>query len=173
MRKYVLFILLTAIPFIGNTQKIHRQYSFYPQEGGNIYFIHPQKVFESNNAEALKKLAYDITYLAGKDSASFTFTYYTHQVMKIDSVKLLNDNMDVLFEGKAITYFVQPEKKYWQQRASLTLPYELLVKAFREDNSFVISLTGKKSINYQMKPKVWKKQSQMVSKIFDVVEYNE
>ncbi|MDR0750291.1 MAG: hypothetical protein LBF62_12105 [Tannerellaceae bacterium] len=172
MKKYLLFLLLAAIPFVGNTQKIHRQYSFYPQEGGNVYFIYPQKVFESNDAGALKKLTYDITYLAGRDSASFTFTYYTHNVMKIDSVKLLSDKMDVLFEGKAITYFVQPRKNYWQQRASLTLPYELLVKTFQEDNSFIISLTGKKSISYQMKPKVWKKQSQMISKIFDIVEYN-
>ncbi|MDR1202236.1 MAG: hypothetical protein LBL58_11520 [Tannerellaceae bacterium] len=172
MRKQVLLILLMAIPFVGNTQKIHRQYTFYPQEGGNVYFIRPQKVFESNNAEALKKLVYDITYLAGRDSVSFTFTYYTHQVLKIDSVRLLTDKKDVLFEGKAITYFIQPKKNYWQQRASLTLPYELLVKTFQEDNSFIISLMGGKSINYQMKPKVWKKQSQMVSNIFNVVKYN-
>jgi hypothetical protein len=169
---FLLLMLLTAIPLVGNAQNIHRQYSFYPQEEGNLYFIHPQNVFESNDAEALKKLAYDITYLAGKDSASFTFTYYTHHVMKIDSVKLLNDRIDVLFEGKAVTYFVQPKRKYWQQRVSLTLPYELLVKAFQEDRSFILSLTGKKSINYQMKPSVWKKQSQMVSTVFDVVEYN-
>ncbi|MDR1403812.1 MAG: hypothetical protein LBJ60_08950 [Tannerellaceae bacterium] len=172
MNKYVLLILLTTVSFVGNTQKIHRQYSFYPQEGGNVYFIHPQKVFESGNDEALNKLAYDITYLAGKDSASFTFTYYTHNVFKIDFVKLLTDKKDVLFEGKAITYFIQPEKNYWRQRASVTLPYELLAKLFQEDNSFIISLTGEKSVNYQMKPKVWKKQSQLVLKIFDVVKYN-
>jgi hypothetical protein len=172
MKKYVLLILLAAVPFVGDAQKLHRQYSFYPQEGGNVYFIHPQKVFESNNAGALKKLVYDITYLAGKDSASFTFTYYTYHVMKIDSVTFLNDKEDVLFEGKAITYFIQPKKNYWQQRVSLTLPYALLVKTFQEENSFIISLTGKESISYQMKPKVWKKQSQMVSNIFDIVKYN-
>jgi hypothetical protein len=172
MKKYVWLILLAVIPFVGDAQKLHRHYSFYPQEGGNLYFVHPQKVFESNDAEALKKLAYDITFLSGGDSASFTFTYYTHDVMKTDSVKLLNDKEDVLFEGKAITYFIQPKKNYWQQRVSVTLPYALLTETFREENSFIISLTGRKNINYRMKPKVWKKQSQMVSNIFDIVKYN-
>lgn len=172
MKKYLLLILLVAAPFVGNTQKINRQYSFYPQEEGNVYFVHPQKVFESNNEETLKKLEYDITYLTGKDSISFTFTYYTHNVLKTDSIKLLNDKKELLYEGKAIVYFIQPKKNYWQQRVSLTLPYDLLVKTFQEENSFIVSLIGGKTIDYQMKPKAWKKQSQMISKIFDVIKYN-
>ncbi|GEM_PF-791626 len=172
MKYILLFILFLSLPFYSAGQKLHRQYSFYPQEEGNVYFIHPQKGFENNGNGPVKKMEYDITYLSGKDSASYTFTYYSENPMQIDSVKIMSRSGQLIYAEKATMFYVQPKKTYWQQRASVSIPYDLLVEIYQNENPYSISLSGGKRLDYEMKPKRWKKQAELVSKIFDVVKYN-
>lgn len=172
MKYFLSFIFLLSFSFGISAQKIHRQYSFRPQEEGSLYFIHPQKGFESKDPEAKKNFIYDITYLSDTDSASFTFTYFTKNVLQADSVKLLDAQGHIIYSIPARMFYVQPRKNYWQQRASIAIPYDLLVSLYKEESPYIILLTGQKNIQYTMKASTWKKQSGIVSRIFDVVKYN-
>jgi len=172
MKYYFLLIAFFCISTCCVAQKIHRQYSFYPQENGNVYFIHPQKGFESKDNEAVKGLIYDITYLSGKDSASFTFSYSIKNVLQIESVQITDHTGKQVYTIPANMFYVQPKKSYWQHRASIQIPYSLLEELYRQDTPYSISLIGGRKIQYEIKPSQWKKQSGIISKIFDVVKYN-
>ncbi len=172
MKNTLLFILLLYCSSFVTAQKIHRNYSFYPQEEGNVYFIHPLKGFISNDKEATKKLEYDITYLSGNDSAIYTFTYFTENVFKTDSVIIQDASGDRLYSATAIMYYVQPKGKSWQQRASISIPYETLVRLYSNPSPYSLALAGTKDIRYEIKPKTWRKHSRLISRIFEIVKYN-
>lgn len=173
MKIYWLLLVFLSITTVATAQKLHKDYSFQPQEGYNVYFVHPQKGFESKDPEAVKPLEYDITYLSGRDSATYTFSYYTRNVLKIDSVKFIGSQGEELYAAPASMYFVQPKKKNWQQRASITIPHELLVRLYESASPYRLSLIGgNREINYMMKPKTWEKQSYKISRIFQIVEHN-
>lgn len=173
MKYYFLFIALFCTTLCCFAQKIHRQYSFYPQENGNVYFIHPQKGFESKDTEAVKSLIYDITYLSGRDSASFTFSYSVKNVLQIDSVQITDHTGKPVYTTPANMFYVQPKRNYWQHRASIQIPYTLLEQLYDQTNPYVLSLIGGRTIQYETKPGSWKKQSGIVSKIFEVIKYNQ
>jgi len=172
MKYYFLCLFIALFSIDGVAQKLHHHYSFYPQEVGNVYFIHPQKGFASNETGAKKDLTYDITYLSKADSATYTFTYFAKDVLSIDSIRLTDDSGNVIYTAAAVMYYVQPKKSYWQHRASVMIPYELLPKIYRNDTPYTLQLIGGRTLRYTMKPKTWKKQSYMVSRILEIVKYN-
>ncbi|MCD8264360.1 MAG: hypothetical protein LUD02_09595 [Tannerellaceae bacterium] len=172
MRKYVLFLFL-FITLTGNAQKLHRQYSFYPQETGNLYFVHPQKAFTSTDRQAVKQLTYDITYLAPGDSATFSFTFHTKNICKSDSVFIYNAGGELVYQTAATYLYLQPHKSYWRQRVFIKLPYTLLTGLYKEENSFTICLEGNCNLRYSMKKKTWQKQSAMMNNIVDLIRYNQ
>ncbi len=172
MKHFFLFLLLIILPVSGYSQKINRQYSFHPQEGGNVYFIHPQKGFSSSDKETVKELVYDITYVSNRDSATFIFSYYTSQVLQATTVRLKDQQGNILYESPLEMMFTQPQKSYWQQRAQFRIPYVLLEQIYREPAPYSITLGGKRDIHYNIKNSTWKKQSGIINKIFEVVEYN-
>lgn len=171
--KYYLLLLFFSLSISGFAQKMHRHYSFYPQEGGNVYFIHPQKGFKSEDKTAVKDLIYDITYLSEHDSASFTFTYSLRDVMQIHTVEITDPNGQSIYTSEAQMLYVQPRKSAWQHRASIRIPYALLEQLYRHDQPYVLTLIGGRTFRYQIKPGPWKKQAGMMSRIFDVVKYNQ
>ncbi len=172
MRNYFLLILLFCCSAYGGAQKLNRNYSFHPQEEGNVYFIHPLKGYESKNKGAVKMLEYDITYLSGKDSATYTFTYFSENAFKIDSVIISDNSGKYTFTGPANMYYLQPKRNIWQQRAAITIPYEILVQLYQSSLPYKISLVGNKNVDYEIKPKTWEKQSKMVTKVFEIIKYN-
>lgn len=172
MKYYSLLTFFILISLSGSAQKIHKQYAFYPQEGGNVYFIHPQKGFESKDTGAKKDLIYDITYISTKDSATFTFTYFVKDVLQINNVEIIDNTGSVVYSTPATMFYVQPKKKYWQHRATIQIPHTLLEELYKEKSPYTLTLIGGKSIRYTMKPKTWEKQSGIVSRIFEVVKYN-
>ncbi|MCC8155349.1 MAG: hypothetical protein LIP01_14910 [Tannerellaceae bacterium] len=172
MRHFLLYLLFLLISIGGYAQKIHRNYSFYPQESGNVYFIHPQKGYISPDKNAVKGLEYDITYISGKDSATINFTYFTNQVLQARTIRLQKQTGDVLYEAPLVSLFVQPRKNYWQQRMQFLIPYALLSELYKQSEPFLITLSGGREIRYEIKPGSWKKQAELINKVFEVVEYN-
>jgi len=172
MKKYLLLLCLFCFSVEGMAQKINRQYSFYPQETGSLYFIHPQTGFSSKDPGTVKGLIYDITYLSERDSATFAFTYYTQSVLKVDSVFILDAMGQEVYKTPANVLYVQPKSSYWQQRVNYPVPYEILTTLYEASSPYQLVLSGDRQIRYTLKPGVWKKQSAVVTKIFEVVKYN-
>ncbi|MDH6358421.1 hypothetical protein [Parabacteroides sp. PF5-9] len=174
MRLSLLSCFILCLAFNGWAQKVNRDYSFYPQENGNVYFIHPQKGYKSDQKEATKGLTYDITYLSGRDSASYTFTYYLQDVLQINAVILLDHNGKEVYKGEPEIYYVQPKRNYWQHRAKVEIPYDLLEQIYQEESPYNLILQGNnKTVRYTLNPKKWAKQSTLISRIFQVVKYNQ
>lgn len=174
MKRYsLLLLLLLSFSIDVLSQKINRQYSFQPQDNGILYFIHPQKGFESKDKDSTKGLVYDVTYLTANDSVSFTFTYCYRTVLKADSIKLYDQSETLIFANKATTYYVQPKSSYWQHRTMVAIPYPLFVALYQQDAPFTISIEGARKVGYTMTPKKWNKQSKIMHTIFDVVKYNQ
>ncbi|MCD8178301.1 MAG: hypothetical protein LUE98_13115 [Tannerellaceae bacterium] len=172
--KHFLLLFISLCLFAGSAQaqKIHRQYAFYPQEEGNVYFIYPQKGFTSADKDVVKGLVYDITYVSGRDSASFIFSYFTKNVVQAKSIVFKDTTGNILYEAPVTMMFTQPKKNNWHQRAQVMIPYETLTSLYEQPQPYAICLNGGKEILFEISPKSWKKQSGVINKIFEVVKYN-
>lgn len=172
--KYIVFVigLLFSIPI--SSQKLNKDYSFLPQEDGVLYFVFPQKGFSSADNTAKKGLEYDLTYFTANDSILFSYTYTNRDICKTENISFLSEDGQTLYQGKAEMLFVQPKKKAWTHRATVKIPYNLIVSLYATQRPYDICLhTGKKDIHYTMNGRKWKKQSYRTSRIFDTIKYNQ
>ena len=80
-----------------SAQKLHTHYSFLPQEGGNLYFIMPQKGFQTQDKKAKKKLIYDVAYLYPQDSATVNYTYFHLNTFVTDSFYVSDESGKALY----------------------------------------------------------------------------
>lgn len=89
-----LLIIIVGLLFAcqASAQKLYKDYTFYPQETGTLYFIFPQKGFKSSQPSHPKGLEYDITYFTANDSVTFTYTYL--------SKKCLSDRFTVIYQSR-------------------------------------------------------------------------
>ena len=172
MKYIIIFIcLLFGIP--ASAQKINKDYIFYPQESGSLYFIYPQKGFTSLNETDRKGLEYDITYLTTGDSITFTYTYINKEICKSEAVSFLTPDHQVIFRGEAQMLFVQPHKKYWKHRGIVKVPYAKAVEFYGQTSPTRLQFhTNKQDIEYQIALGKWEKQRYLINRIFEIIANN-
>lgn len=171
--RFLLFLtgLLLTIPAF--SQKLYKDYSFYPQEEGTLYFIFPQKGFRSENKTVKKDLEYDITYFTKNDSVSFTYSYTNQAVRPTDSLSFIGHDGKLLYTGKGKMLFVQPQKKYWKHRALIKIPIPVFTSIYAMEAPAKISIhSSGQHIEYEMKPSKWKTQTWLIARIFEMIKYN-
>lgn len=157
-----------------SAQKINKDYSFLPQEGGNLYFIMPQKGFRTDDKLAKKDLVYDITYLCSQDSATVNYTYKYSTTFITDSLYVLDDAGQRLYDVKNTMLYTQPKGSRWEHRGTFKVPYPLLQTFYKSASPIQIVLIGKsgRHIVYTMKPSKWSKQAALIRNIFTVIDLN-
>lgn len=172
MKHIIIFIcLLFGIPI--SAQKINKDYIFYPQENGNLYFIYPQKGFTSLNKTDRKGLEYDITYLTTGDSITFTYTYINTEICKSEAISFLTSDNQVLFKGEAQMLFIQPHKKNWRHRGTVKIPYAKAVEFYGQIPPARLQFhTNKQDIQYQIADSKWEKQRYLINRIFEIIANN-
>lgn len=172
--KLHLIILSLVVSFSAFSQKLYKDYTFYPQEAGKLYFILSQKGFQSDDPTVVKGLEYDLTYFTASDTATFAYSYTTHTICASDSISLIGSEGDVLYTEKATMLFVQPHKKHWQQRASTKITYTLLTELYKQKEPFRVRIhSSKQTFDYTLKRNKWEKQSFLLSRIFEIIKYND
>jgi|AVFP01.1.fsa_nt_gi hypothetical protein len=138
------------------------------QDEGTLYFINPLIDFKGEKS----KLEYDITYLANNDSATFNFTYFTKELYQIDSILFINATSTS--RAKVNKLFVDHVKNKWEHRYSARIPLNELQVFLTDENPGDLVLLSTDSVkkNYSLNNGKWKKQKELLSKIFDLIEAN-
>lgn len=172
--KYTLILTCLFISLSLWGQKLHKDYAFYPQEEGNLYFIFPQKGFRCSDPDITKGLEYDLTYFTANDSVVLAYTCVSPFVCKSDTVSLLDQAGNSLYVAPAEMLFVQPKGKNWEQRATVKIPYSRVVSLYHTPSPFTLRIhTPGRTVDYHLSSKDWKKQTFLVSRIFEMITYNE
>ena len=172
MKHIIIFLcFLLIIPV--TAQKINKDYIFYPQENGNLYFIFPQKGFTSENKSDIKGLEYDITYLTTSDSLTISYTYINKEICKPETIAFHSFNNQMLFQGSTEMLFVQPFKQNWKHRGIIKIPLSKATQIYGQELPFNLQIhTNKKVIQYQITYSKWKKQSYLINRVFDIITNN-
>ncbi|NDW18886.1 hypothetical protein D0T53_08165 [Dysgonomonas sp. 216] len=172
MKKVLYSIILLCATINISAQDISKKYLSRIHNDGYLYFIYPMEGFSTNDTKAKKDMVFDITYLTTRDSVTYNFTYYTKEASPTDSVFiLLPDNERSYVESTM--FYVEPKRKNWEQRASLSIPAEFLNKMYENDLPYKVLVHSKgNSYLYTMKEKDWKKQSAIVRKILESIKYS-
>lgn len=169
-----LLMIIAGLLFAYQTsaQKLYKDYTFYPQETGTLYFIFPQKGFKSSQPSHPKGLEYDITYFTANDSVTFTYTYLSKNVCPTDSLSFISPGCST-HTAKAEMLFVEPLKGLWRQRATVKIPCSLIISFYKNEApySLVIHSHGQRT-DYTLPGSRWKKQQRLISRVFEMIHYN-
>ncbi|MCD7963226.1 MAG: hypothetical protein LUF90_06690 [Rikenellaceae bacterium] len=94
--------------------------------------------------------------------------------MPAESLIILDGNGESVYEIEVDMMFYQPKKSYWWQRANISIPYDILVELYKNQTPYSIVLHGKdETITYRISRGKWEKQSAVINKVFNVIQYNE
>ncbi|WP_373730058.1 hypothetical protein [Bacteroides heparinolyticus] len=173
MKFAILSILLMGAVGM-SAQKLHTHYSFLPQEGGNLYFIMPQKGFQTQDKEAKKGLVYDVTYLYSQDSATFNYTYYYLKTFATDSFYVSDATGKSLYAAPSALLYTHPKGKYWIHRETVKVPYQVLKSFYQSSSPIRITLIARdgQRITYTMPPSKWAKHCALMQNIFTLADLN-
>lgn len=151
------------------SQNIAKHYVSSNQPHGTLYYIKPQKGFKSKPLKA--ELIYDITYLSTSDSVVLNFSFYDIRPDKIRSIALQQQNKVLASDVELI--FFNLKKKMWEKRYSAKFEINELCDMYKEAEApvWILYLEGG-DIELSINKRKWKKQSEIVSTIFDLIFYN-
>ena len=158
--------LCTTVP----AQNIQGHYVSKVQEDGTIYHLMPSTLFENPQ---LGDLTYDVTYKTeGKGTAVINFTYFAAQTLPADSVRF--EAGRTAMAGKTAKLYIEPEKKTWKHRYSLTTGVAPLYTFFDPSaEPRVVIYSQGKAYEFRAKKSAWKTYAPIGNKIFEMIRVNE
>lgn len=141
---------------------------------GMLFFIFPQKVSSVGNSIVKKDLQFDITYLTSKDSATVALTYIADQSIKTDSLKLFLVDGETSYSAATEVLYIERKSSKWVHRVKFAIPYQMLEELFALNSSPLTVIIPSKlgDISYSYSAKKWKKQTELMSNIFEVIQLN-
>lgn len=174
--RFSCFLLFFSLVFLGlsipsNAQKISKYFTSSIQENGILYFIKPIKGFKSSSDH--KTFTYDITYLTSKDSVTLNFLLKDKDLIspKILIFKLFNDSI----QSSLKKIFVEAHKSKWLYRYSATFSVKDMQKFYASKVPPTLKIITQKQekIILDHDHVKWKKQSSILSKIFQMIRMNQ
>ena len=156
-----------------SAQKINKDYLFYPQDKGILYFIYPQKGFISPDETDIKGLEYDITYLSTDDSLTLSFTYVNKEICKPEAISFISPENQLLYKRETQMLFVQPLKQNWKHRGVVKIPYAKASQIYEMVSPCRLQIhTNRMDIHYKISDSKWKKQHEMIKRILEIIANN-
>ena len=151
-----------------NGQNISRYYTSSLQEKGTLFYILPQKGFESNNKN---NFIYDMSYQTQNDTVTVNFSYFDRMNLILDSISLSNGNQQVSSDAEKL--YIETKKSKWHYRYSSKFLFTDIASYFDQtEPPTVIIYYPEGSVEVNIKAKTWRKQSALIKKILTLIEYN-
>ena len=152
-----------------NAQKLDKYYTSSSGDQGTLYYVNLEDEFKQVNGPA--SLIYDLSVLSSKDSCYLNFSLYSPTLYRIDSLKIVYDSTAILLPVKKL--FIDTDKD-WHHRYSTRVPKVLLAEMYRYEQSPEFTFfTDEKELSLTQKARKWRKTSELGSRIFDLIAYNE
>ena len=166
---WVSMLLVFAVQS-GFAQKLDKYYTQRVQEGGDIYFIQPYDDFK--NSDDRTDFIFDITIREGNENATFNFTFYTEEPVKVKSLEIYSGEEKTSSAPEKL--YVDFVKKKWENRYSAQIAFADLTKLFDVSQPPVFGVeTEDGQLEFSVSKSKWKKYAEAVTKIFYVISENE
>lgn len=171
---YLLLCCFCLLATAGHAQKIKGRYTSRAQEDGTLYHLYPVELF-SNRANG--NLTFDITYKALKTpaedpQATINFTYYADRTQPADSILFRCGSLAM--RGKTEKIYIEPDKKRWKHRFTVSVPVAQLERYFDESQTpEVLLFTRQGEIVFPVRRSEWRSYAPVGFRIFEMIRYNE
>ncbi|HQQ95007.1 MAG TPA: hypothetical protein PLQ93_10670 [Bacteroidia bacterium] len=152
-----------------SAQNINSYYVSSRVDKGSIYFIRAQKGFKSK--PGANKLRYDMTYLLGKDSVTFNFSYFDKKPIVCDSLVLINGSKRLSSALSKI--FIETKGKKWHYRYGAKFSFKDTQAFFNPEQEALMLLICKNAVvELHCKKRLWKKHAGVNTRIFELINLN-
>ena len=159
-----LFMLLCAAL---HAQSIDKRYRTYLTTNGMLHFIGKKKLTKVEN---LTKFDFDITYVAGTDSATINFSFVTDIPTSVKSCFLTNGYVSVAAAHPRMM-FRDIMKRGYKIRTTSTIAFNDLQQLYAHESPFTFSLTLENGVGCaaSFTPSQWKKERKDLERVFSSI----
>lgn len=170
MRKRILFLLVLFASLLESfAGAVTKKYVTFLTENGMLYFVRPMHMPKCDGNETKYGMTFDITYLVGdEDSVSFTTTIVTAKPIKLDSVNIRSEQLNVQKATDLI--YCEPYKRCYVNRIRFYLKWEEWKKLYQERQPYMIDFGTQ--LRYAFKSRQWKKKCEIMNGIIGTIEIN-
>jgi hypothetical protein len=164
---FFLFSLSTLVEL--KAQKISKYYTVSSQKNGSLYFIEPEYGFENKKENC--ELIFDMTFLSTQDTLLLNFSLVSPEITEIDSISFTSSQKNISSQSEKL--FIEDEKKSWKHRYSSQFLFVEVYEVFQSEESPILTIYSEgQKIPLTMKQNKWKKERDIVSKIFKMIQVN-
>jgi hypothetical protein len=166
----VFLIFILSAPFTATGQKLTRYYTAALIDSGTLYFIFPLDDFQERVTKS--RLIFDISYLSSRDSATVNFSYFLPSARPADSVTFHSPDKVIMCRATKLFIDVENHQK-WHHRFTTTIHLNDLARFFQSAIPPEIIITTNEGRHvYRIKKYHWKKQGNIISTVFQMIEAN-
>ena len=165
---YLLTLLFYFVSLGVSAQNLKKYYTSNIQDNGVLYFIHPDSKFA--NKKLNSEFVYDITYNTKQSTGTFNFSYFDKNQYHLDRIAFFIKDSKYCFEIKKI--FIEMRKSKWYYRYSVKIPFEQLKLFYHQENPKIVLYRKNRQAIELIPRNSWKKNSDIVKKIFAIISYN-
>lgn len=164
IRRLFLCSLFFLVCSVISAQSIEKRYRSYLTSTGMLHFIGKKKLTKT---ETLSNFEYDITYIAGEDSATVNFSFLIDAPTSVKQAMLDNGHNTAMLCNPRMM-FRDVIKRGYKIRTTTKVSFEVLRK-FYEDSaplSFMLELANGTTCSSTFTASQWKKEMHDVQRVF-------
>lgn len=166
----VFLIFSLSAPFSVTGQKLTRYYTAALLDSGTLYFIFPLDDFQEKVTKS--RLIFDISYLSSRDSATVNFSYFLPSARPADSLTFQSPDKVTNCPSTKLFMDIENQQK-WHHRFTCTIHLKDLALFFQSVvPPEIIIATNEGRHVYRIKKSQWKKQGNIISTVFQMIEAN-
>lgn len=166
-RRHFLYALFMFLCIALHAQSIDKRYRTYLTANGMLHFVGKKKLTKTEN---LTKFDFDITYVAGTDSATVNFSFVTDIPTSVKSCSLTNGHVSVAAAHPRMM-FRDVMKRGYKIRTTTTIAFNDLQQLYAHESPFTFSLTLENGAGCtaSFTPSQWKKERKDLERVFSSI----
>lgn len=167
VRRLLICTLLAMICTGISAQSIEKRYRSFLTSNGMLHFIGKKVLTKTTN---ISKFEYDITYIAGNDSATVNFSFVSDSPTSVHKCSLIN-NEDNINVSNPQMMFRDIIKKGYKIRTTTQVAFSDLQKLYGRTDPFKFSLVleNGNSCSASFDSKQWKKERTDIQRVFNSI----
>lgn len=167
VRRLFLCTLLVFVCTALSAQSIEKRYRSYLTSTGMLHFIGRKKLTKTEN---LSKFEYDITYIAGEDSATVNFSFVTDSPTLVKNCSVINNVDTVLIQNPRMMFRDILQKGY-RIRTTTKIAFAKLRGFYNNATPFVFSMELENGVrcSASFTSSQWQRERMDIQRVFESI----
>lgn len=167
----IIIVLLGLMPLCAIAKGAEEMYTMWNRPDCKQYYIYEQKINKQRGGTPFA-FVYDVTYADTSLTTTYHFSITEPKIVTLDSIAFIVGEHRIAYPTPT-QFYIDKVKKGWLHRYELPVLLTDLESMYDSNHPLhIIAYTPHGELNYQIRAAKWKKISNRMQQIFDIITLN-